>query len=135
MLLKTNKKGFILLEVLLSLVILSAGIVGIIKTYSISLRAQKHAQHQTSATILASKLKDQIELRTLEDLNGQEYIGYKLFKWIVKKEPFYDNEDLSIVRIEVVWNEKFKEYKVCLIKLYPESFIDDLFKEYGVYPY
>lgn len=125
---RSEQKGFLLLEVLVALTILSAGIIGVIKAYTISLRAQRHARYQTSAFLLASNLQTEIEIATIEERQGQISIGDRLFEWNIEIEPTY-TEDFKMVSAKVKWAEQSKEYKASLSNLYLKSFIDDLFKK------
>ncbi len=121
-----RQKGFLLLETLLALTILSVGVIAVVKVYSVSLRAQKHAQYQTSALLLASRLQEEIEIAAIDNLKGGELIGTKLFEWVVDIETVYP-EKFKLVRVKVKWDERSKEYEVSFINLYPESFVDKIF--------
>ena len=125
---RSEKKGFLLLEVLVALTILSAGIIGVIKAYTISLRAQRHARYQTSAFLLASNLQTEIEIATIEERQGQISMGDRLFEWNIEIEPTY-TEDFKMVSAKVKWAEQSKEYEASLSNLYLKSFIDELFEK------
>lgn len=125
---RSKQKGFLLLEVLVALTILSVGIIAVIKSYSVSLRAQKHARFHTSALLLASKIHEEIEAATIDDVNGEELIGTGSFKWSIDIEPT-DIKELESVKVKVSWQERLKEHEVSFFNLYPESFVDEVFKK------
>jgi hypothetical protein len=132
-----KQRGFLLLEVLLALTILSGGIIAVVKAYSLSLKAQRHAQYQTSAFLLASKLQEEIEANIIGELNGEELLEMGLFEWSVETEPVYlessYNEKFELVTVKVRWKERLKEYVVSLSNLYPEGFVEEVVTEKNRY--
>lgn len=126
-----KQKGFLLLEVMLSLIIMSVGIAAVIKTYSISLRAQKHAQCHTFAFMLADRIHQEIEAAVIEDLKGREETRIGLFHWIVETEPVYAAE-FEVAAVRVSWEERSIGYEISLSNLYPKEFMEELLKE-GAY--
>ena len=135
MLARSKKEGFLLVEVLVALVIFSFGIIFVVKAYSTSLRAQRHARYHTLALILAERLQEEIELGLVEDLKGEEEIAKKLFSWQIKTEPL-SQEALKEAKVAVSWQERSKKYEVSFSRVYPSTLISEVLGENkGFYSY
>lgn len=118
-------KGFLLLEVLVSLTILSAGIMAVVRTYIISLQAQKHAQHKTIAVLIAGSLQEEIESALIEDLQGSQMVAAEIFTWRVE-ENFSYFEEIKPLAVNVDWEEKSEKYEVSYVNFYPKSYVDEI---------
>ena len=67
------KRGFTLLEIMLTLVLFAVGVVGIAGLFSYTLEGSSDAEYTEIATMLAP-LARRIAPRTLDELLGQEHI-------------------------------------------------------------
>lgn len=122
--LRRRQKGFLLLEVMLSLLIMSAGISAVIKSYTISLRAQRHAQCYTFAFLLADKIHQEIKAEVINDLKGREETSAGLFHWSIEIEPVYP-EEFEAVTVKVNWEERAVGYEISLSNSYPKNFLEE----------
>lgn len=122
--LRRRQKGFLLLEVMLSLIIMSAGISAVIKTYTISLRAQRHAQCYTFAFMLADRIHQEIKAEVIKALKGTEETSAGLFHWSTEREPV-SYEELEVVAVKVSWEERIVGYEISLSNLYPKNFLEE----------
>lgn len=118
-----KQKGFLLLEVLLALTILSCGIVAVIKVYGVALRAQKHAQCRTLAVVLVSSLQESLEAEILSASAGREIMSFGVFEWNINNRPLY-GENLEIAEINVRWKEQSREYEIFSSNIYPQGFLN-----------
>jgi type II secretory pathway pseudopilin PulG len=64
---KHRKRGFILLEVIISLIIVSVTIAAILRSFSISIRGASNAEIATIGSILAEQLLDTYEIQMPEE--------------------------------------------------------------------
>ncbi|MFH1857129.1 MAG: prepilin-type N-terminal cleavage/methylation domain-containing protein [Candidatus Omnitrophota bacterium] len=126
-----NQKGFLLLEVVLALIILSCGIIAVVSAFSFSLRAQKHAQCYTFAFLLAGNIQQEIESGVIEESKGEELKQFGFFRWAAEREPFdnEEGEESEMINVRVGWREHEKEYEVLLSNLYVKEFIKEVFGE------
>jgi type II secretion system protein I len=90
---KTGKTGFTLVELLLSVAILSFGLVGVIHAYGISLKALSVGQDYSDFIYLLSKRMAEVEEKTLVEggINsgtsyGEFSDGYANFNWRLQVE-------------------------------------------------
>ena len=82
--------GFMLLEAMVALAILSIGIVTVMQSFSSALRVSKSSYNSTIATFLAqSKLSDleREDSWTKENLSGDFGKAYPNFKWEAEVSP------------------------------------------------
>jgi hypothetical protein len=82
--------GFMLLEAMVALAILSIGIVTVMQSFSSALRVSKSGYNSTIATFLAqSKLSDleREDSWTKENLSGDFGKAYPNFKWEAEVSP------------------------------------------------
>ena len=86
-----KSSGFMLLEAMVALAILSVGIVTVMQSFSSALRVSKSSYNSTIATFLAqSKLSDleREDSWTKENLSGDFGKVYPNFKWKAEVSPF-----------------------------------------------
>lgn len=118
-----NKKGFLLLEVLISVAILSFSLVLIINSFSKSLRALELSENYFKANLLLSKKVFEIENNPKEFLEeGQsdgifEDFGGK-FSWWLEVEKI-EEEKLSEVKLKVFWFQNKKEEALSIFTYFP----------------
>ncbi|MEO6973061.1 MAG: type IV pilus modification protein PilV [Rhodoferax sp.] len=86
-----NQSGFSLIEVLISIIVLSFGLLGMVGMQSAALQANREARLQSSAAILARELAEMI--RGNKDVGilptGNPYVGSFDTSPLVSKDPTY----------------------------------------------
>jgi type II secretory pathway pseudopilin PulG len=91
--------SFILLEVIVSLVILSLTIATFMRSFAVSLGSVKKAEVVTKATFLAHRLLDEYEVEApeLDESEGDFGEAYPGFRWITYVEDVkVDYEDIPL---------------------------------------
>lgn len=119
-----NRRAFSLLEVIITLAILSAGIVFILRAFSASLYAAKFSQNITLACLLAEEKLWEIQ----EKQGGQEFLPAQNketmqgrdFNWSYEAAKLEDSE-LTELKFNVSWRESARE------KEYTLKFLADLY--------
>ena len=109
---RRNKKGILLFEVMLTVIILSVGLTLILRSFSTSLNAAKSAQHYTTATLLIEDKMWELENEGAidADLNeeGQFPEPHQGFNWQLetKDKPIQGQTGkLNEVRLTVFFQE------------------------------
>ena len=119
-----NDRGYLLLEVILAVAILSLGLVMLLRSFAAPLRAVKVSEnHLTAALLLEQKTE---ELQTGCTLHSEAesgtFPGYSgRFKWRIETSPYrdrsLDGDRLSQVRVTVSWREGETERSIHLTSL------------------
>lgn len=109
---RKNKKGLLLFEVMLTVIILSVGLTLILHCFSISLNATKTAQYYTTAALLIEDKMWELENEgaIAADLTeeGQFSPPYQEFNWRLqtKDKPAQGQADkINEVKLTVFWQE------------------------------
>ncbi len=119
---RRNKKGFLLLEVLVSVALLSFGLVLIMNTFTRSLRSFELSDNYFRANLLLSKKLFEIENYPEEFLEeGQsdgsfEDFGGKFSWWLEVKK--IEEEKLNEVKLKVLWLQNRKEEALTIATYY-----------------
>lgn len=93
------RRAFVLLEVLVSLTILTVTVTAVLRSFSQSLSAVRMIEVETQATFFAQQLLDEFEINPPEEGKHEGGFGdaYKNFYYIVEceyEEPKYDEDNL-----------------------------------------
>lgn len=109
---KKNKRGLLLFEVMLTLIILSVGLTLILRSFSTSLNASKIAQNYTTAALLIEhkmwELENAGSIATDLSQEGQFPEPHQKFNWRLetKDKPVQDQAGkLNEVELSVWWQE------------------------------
>jgi hypothetical protein len=129
-----RKQSFILLEVIVSLVILSLTIATFMRSFAISLGSIKKAEIVTKATFLAYRLLDEyeIELPELDESEGDFGEEYPYFQWVTSVEdveveyediPLEDVvdqfEELTKITVLVYYDDgRLRTFQACKVTTY-----------------
>lgn len=97
-----NSKGFTLLEVMISVAILAIAFVPILGIRDRSIKAAVEAEKLTKATLMASSIMSEIEIKGLGDTKEGFENG---FTWVVSEEPA-PIENLKVIRLTIMHNKK-----------------------------
>jgi len=127
-----TKNGFTLVEVMISVSILSIGLVLILQGLTFSLNALRIAQDNLEATLAAQNLMVQAQLQAKEDwqtfsfgLNEKlEFAGLEC-DWELRVEPLEwqleelpeNYEDLNQIEASLTWQEGKRKGRVQLVTL------------------
>jgi type II secretion system protein I len=114
-----GRKGFMLLELIVSLAILSAGLLSVARSFIPSLRAGNSSRQYTLACTLAEEKLSELEQSA--DLSEGEMQGgfeetYSEFSWKSEVKAS-SNENLNHVMVTILWEEKGREKEVKLATL------------------
>ena len=115
----TYKQGFTLLEAMVSLAILAIGLIAVIRTFSISTRANAFARDRTTATLLAEQKMAELRgmpLREIGIKTGDFGEDYPRFKWQTLITLTGDDDIFEAV-VRVFWRSRGVEHKVELATL------------------
>lgn len=111
-----DRRGYILLEVVASLVILAFGILALGRAISISLQASHVAQDYTTAALLAQNVLHEVEVSTKPERlarAGEFDLGdeFPMFAW---KRTIRKVDDMIGVTVAVSFNRYGVDYDVQL---------------------
>lgn len=104
------KAGLILLELILSLSILSFGLVAIINPFIASLRASKLIQNEITGQLLAQHKMEELFMKDSLPFgytDGDFGSHYKMFRWKIDITP-QDDLELKKIVLVVSWQERNK---------------------------
>lgn len=118
--LRSNKKGFLILEILVSVVIITVGLIYIIRSFSVSTRAIGTSRDYIKAiSLLEEKLWELEEAGGIVKGDDQNYFGDdRKFEWVLSAElEDTEEEELPINRssLQVLWKERDKKQKISVI--------------------
>ena len=113
---RLDKKGFLLLEVLVSVVIISVGLVYIIRSFSISTRAIATSRDYIKA---ASLMEDKLwELEEARQVARGEDSGYfddeRKFTWELKAEE-EEESPVNKTELNVSWKRRERGQSISLV--------------------
>lgn len=119
---KCVRAGYILLETLVALTVVSCGLVALFSVFSSTLAGVEHAEKLTVATLLAEDKLAELKvapLRVIGISKGSFADSFPGFAWrtVIKA---IEGEGLYTVKVEVHWQERGREGSVALISLIPE---------------
>jgi len=104
-----NKKSFLLFEVVLTIAILSLGLVFVVRSISLSMKVARAAFDYSQAVNLAYEKMFDLELKSQIDNLGfgsdeGVFLDSDNFSWKYSIEPLED-ETLGIVVLDISWKE------------------------------
>ncbi|MCX8119132.1 MAG: prepilin-type N-terminal cleavage/methylation domain-containing protein [Desulfobacterota bacterium] len=116
----SRQKGLTLLEIVVALAILGAGLMAIIELFAGGLRLGRASEEYTKATQYARLKWEEFSLRPIETEGVEEGEFDKTYRWrIVTKRvkilPFEEEGDLTLpvellhIRLEVTWKSGLRE--------------------------
>ena len=112
-----GERGFTLLEVMISLVIIATAFIVLLHSRNQSILMGDYARHMTEATLLSSQKMAEIEQEDFPDTGeeegefGEEHPGYRWRSEVVET-PL---ETIREVRVSVLWGEGTGERSVDLV--------------------
>lgn len=108
-----GKKGFLLLEVLVSVAVITVGLIYIIRSFSISTRAIATSRDYIKAvSLLEEKLWEFEETRQIESGEDRDYFrDDRRFTWQLSAET---EEEIPInkTQLKVFWEEKNRKQRL-----------------------
>ncbi len=129
-----EKYSFILLEVIVSLVILSLTIATFMRSFAVSLGSIKKAEIVTQATFLANRLLDEYEIEPpeLDESEGDFGEKYPFFQWTTSVEDIEveykdipledvvdDFEILTKITISIYYDDgRLRTFRACKVATY-----------------
>ncbi|RMD96702.1 MAG: hypothetical protein D6814_10925 [Calditrichaeota bacterium] len=122
---KKHDRGFALLEALLSVLLLSVGLVAVVQAFQGSFRLVEVRRHDlTPARELAESLLAQLETGTLETVSlepGTWEGSQNRFEYRVTVTPWPRLPDLYQVEVTVAWVDRGKPGQIRLTTLLPNN--------------
>lgn len=111
--------GFILLEVMFAIILLSVGLLSVVKSFSVSLTARQYSRHYSQAAFLADRILNMLEYhKHFEEQRGEERIENTTFHWLTGLD-LSPNRNMKKVKVTVVWQERSKKCQIELSTLFP----------------
>lgn len=119
---KHVRAGYILLETLVALTVVSFGLVALFSVFSSTLAGVEHAEKLTVATLLAEEKLAELKVtppRVIGISEGSFADSFPGFAWrtVIKA---IEGEGLCTVKVEIRWQERGREGSIALISLIPE---------------
>lgn len=121
LILKWNKKGSLLVEALLTIVIMSVGLTFIIQSFLSSFRASAQVEDYASASVLLeNKMNDLMQFGFIAGDTDEEGVfpePYEKFRYHLKTENIKDVDQeglLNRISLEVLWSSGKKKRAVAL---------------------
>jgi len=116
-----RRRGFILLEVLLAVAIVSTGLAAVLAAFRVSLTAARRAEDVTVATLLAEGKLAQFRAVSPEIIGTSEGDfgeSQPAYRWRADIRPVPQRNFYTVV-VEVWWLEQGRERSVVLASLIP----------------
>ncbi|MBU1087758.1 MAG: hypothetical protein KKD05_09630 [Candidatus Omnitrophica bacterium] len=101
-------QGFILIEILVSVMVFSVGVLFLVQTLSQITKSNQHISDNYNAMLLIDNLLNRLSSQEVLAASGTEPIQDKAFAWQID----YSNslEGLKQVILRVTWQTKAREY-------------------------
>jgi len=109
-----NKKGILLLEVVVALIILTTGLVVVSRSLASCLRALESVTDYNTAVMLADEVFLGLEVKDPNDwAEGGSFEEYPNFSWTLESE---DDDELNLKRIklDIGWKSRGRDYNLPL---------------------
>jgi prepilin-type N-terminal cleavage/methylation domain-containing protein len=112
------KKGFTLLEILTSVVILSVGSVFVLRALAQISHTQLLAENRNHAYIISMSKMAELEAEFVEQGDVKEVtsrsarVNGQRFRWQVTKAPYQEELGLHEVKLTVTWKQGGDDYQV-----------------------
>ena len=107
-----RSRGFTLIEIMISVAILSFGLILILQGFTHSLNILRISENNLQATLLAEEKMAQLQIDAknseygfLTDFNGESQIDNIEFRWQTSITPDEEHEDLNELLTIVSWKE------------------------------
>lgn len=98
--LKIEKKGFLLIEVMASILIISVSFIFIMRSFSVALKVLKVSEDNFSAVLLMEEIMWPFEEKGIDEGTFNGTLKDEKFSWETVAEPDY--EDFDIYKIDKV---------------------------------
>ena len=130
----SGKKGFLLLEVIVSIVIITSGLLFVMRVYSTARYAiQRSSALFESGLLLESKMFEFEEKGKIESdiKEGKQFSRESGYSWLIKteeapKDPVLEQKlDLNIVTLEVSRHRDKEERKSYVSKYFLTTYLND----------
>ena len=130
----SNKKGFLLLEVIVSIVIITSGLLFVMRVYSTARYAiQRSSVLSESGLLLESKMFEFEEKGEIEKdrKDGKQFSRESGYSWLIKTEeapqdPVLGQKlDIDIVTLEVSRHRDREEMKSYVSKYFLTTYLND----------
>ncbi|MBL7085413.1 MAG: type II secretion system protein [Candidatus Omnitrophica bacterium] len=112
MMLRTgSKQGFALIEIMFAVVVLSFGLVLVLRSFATTLEGIKRIEFVKLASHLLEEKMEEIKEKAKEEegiVNGNafgEFEDYKDYNWNLNVNPSDVDEVLNEVKLEISWTE------------------------------
>ena len=106
------KRGFTLIEIIISIAILSIGLILILQGFTNSLNSLRISENNLEATLIAEDIMSQMQIIAkesqggiLRELNGKSELSGIEFVWDTKLTELTEYEDLIEALITISWKE------------------------------
>lgn len=107
-----NKRGFTLVEIMISIAILSIGLILVLQGFSYALNILRISQDNLETSLLAQEKMAELEINSkqskgmfLKDISGDSQSDNIEFRWQIRLTPDTEYEDLYAVMTTVNWKE------------------------------
>jgi len=106
-----NKQGFTLIEIMFAVVILSFGLVLVLRSFATTLEGMKRSENVKLASYLLEEKMEEVKEKAKEEkgiVNGNafgEFEDYKDYNWNLNVNPSSVDEVLNEVKLEISWTE------------------------------
>ena len=117
-----KKNGFTFLEVLLTIVLFSAGVVALIQVFGMGMVAAEDTQHTLVAANLAREKLEEIKNKAYADISGEAKAQLSSFSFF-QRELIVSTPQagLKLITVNVSWTVRDQEQIVSLI-----TYVSDL---------
>ena len=109
---KKSRQGFILIEILVSLLVFSVGVLLLVQSLSNIIKSNQHIRDNYFAMLLMDNLLNRLYAKEPIALTGIESMSNKNFAWKID----YSNspEGLKEILVKVNWQDKGRDYSADL---------------------
>lgn len=117
---RKNIRGFMLLEVMVSLAILSIGLLVIVRSFSSSLRAQEYCHSYSQAVFLIEQKMTELQITdnlTEGIATGKGEEGFSDYSWRIETGCSKTDDSLKEINTTVYWQNKGKSSKLSMSNL------------------
>ncbi|MDD5505344.1 MAG: prepilin-type N-terminal cleavage/methylation domain-containing protein [Candidatus Omnitrophica bacterium] len=109
---KKKSRGFTLIEIMISIAILSLGLIFVLQGLTHCLSILRISQNNLEASLLAEDKMAELEIaikqepdKLSKDTSGESRSGNIEFKWEIRLSPDQEYEELNEVKAAVYWRE------------------------------
>ena len=115
------KRGFLLFEVMVTVAILSLGLVLVLRSFTVCLGASRLSQNYMQACLLLEEKMAELEMMgtsfaEIEPSSGNFSSPYEQFNWKIEKRALKEEEDLGLdeVTLNIFWPEARRKESITL---------------------